>query len=1330
MPPSSRHAPIPVEVEERSRRSTRESVKPRNYAEHDQADAHAEEGADDEAQRKTRSQAPRNTRNGSRRKSGGSQRYREASDFEDKIAIDSPPVRSRSSRRSTLGKKQYKDPDSADEDGEGEVDGEGEDEGEEVLVVQRARSQVLAFPSRPTPIHDPESTHRSNGRRGAREQSRNASADGESDFAPTASASSQSPEAEDHEETYNEDREDDFVVYTDDSRAQPTRRSKRTLSRATSAATRKSARVAAKMDESDEDFGGTGGSRRRSRRGDDFIPITKRLRQRNSKPDYTLPPLDLEKEMKESAIAAVSRPGGRVVFPGNGYAGGQRFGAGMPGGASRGLPWTTKGKELGRALGDDSSDSVSLSALQATRNERQLDQDDLLAAHKNAAAGPSNLGNARNVNGGPPATTDVPNFGRVNPKSSMADADPLGVDMNVTFDNVGGLDGHINQLKEMVALPLLYPELFQQFGVTPPRGVLFHGPPGTGKTLLARALAASCSTGNTKIAFFMRKGADVLSKWVGEAERQLRMLFEEARASQPSIIFFDEIDGLAPVRSSKQDQIHASLVSTLLALMDGMDGRGTSPILHGLLTPPLTSALGQVIVIGATNRPDAVDPALRRPGRFDREFYFPLPNKDARKKIISINTRMWEPKLTNEMLDKLGGLTKGYGGADLRALCTEAALNAIQRRYPQIYKSADRLMLETKSIHVQAKDFMISVKKIVPSSARSTASAAIPLPTQLVPILSKPLERLKSAVDRVLPPAKTRTALEEAEFEEEDGDSFEKEMMLQSLSRLRTYRPRILVYGEQGMGQSYIGPAVLHHLEGFHVQSFDLATLMSDSARTPESALVQLFVEAKRHQPSILYIPSLTQWAYTLSETARSTVRALLDGIPPSDPILLLAIVDGPITDLPKDVRNWFGFSQENRIELSSPSIDDRVDFFAELLKTIQRPPTDFPDGIPRKRRILEGLSKAPPLPEPKRSEADLAKDAEKDIQVRDYLYYSFVSLLQEFRKTFKRVTTSIKVDALELNEREIEAASIPAIPASPILGSSTEDVEAVVPAVAAPRPWRAHNVDIDTMSRRLFRHKYLTPADFLEDIRKIEENSERIGDPDRQLKVSEMAVHARMHVQSFDAKWMGEFDRYAERMKARKLEREKDKGKLANGEGGGTLKRGREEDEDEGEEVRVEKRPRAAREEEGMDLDTAAVAVPQSDDTGSGSLSMAVPPAPCAPVPSPSTLLSSPEPVSSIPPTLTIPSPQLPQHASQPATPTPPFIIPIEEMEELTSALKHDTGRLNVEQLEQLRAMLLDRIWRKRGDWDRTSLLVDLVGVVERFKGEVEMGLDDEAEE
>lgn len=203
------------------------------------------------------------------------------------------------------------------------------------------------------------------------------------------------------------------------------------------------------------------------------------------------------------------------------------------------------------------------------------------------------------------------------------DALPVAVDSKIGFEAVGGLDGHVNALKEMVVLPLLYPDVFSRFDTQPPRGVLFTGPPGTGKTLTARALANSVSTGEGgrgKVNFFMRKGADCLSKWVGEGERQLRLLFEQARRYQPSIIFFDEIDGLAPVRSVKQDQIHASIVSTLLALMDGLDSRG------------------QVVVIGATNRPDAIDPALRRPGRFDRELSFSLPDASARASILNIHT--------------------------------------------------------------------------------------------------------------------------------------------------------------------------------------------------------------------------------------------------------------------------------------------------------------------------------------------------------------------------------------------------------------------------------------------------------------------------------------------------------------------------------------------------------------------------------------------------------------------------------------------------------------------------------------------------------------------
>ncbi len=221
--------------------------------------------------------------------------------------------------------------------------------------------------------------------------------------------------------------------------------------------------------------------------------------------------------------------------------------------------------------------------------------------------------------------------------------------------------------------------------------------------------------------------------------------------------------GLAPVRSSKQEQIHASIVSTLLALMDGMDGRG------------------QVIVIGATNRPDSVDPALRRPGRFDREFYFPLPGKDARRSILDIHTKEWKPGLSSAFKDQLADLTKGYGGADLRALCTEAALNAVQRRYPQIYTSNAKLKIDPSSISVAAKDFMIAVKKLVPSSERAASSAMAPLPKHVEPLLRKPLAEIQALLGESLPRGQKLTALEEAEFEDyADADGgFQRERMQQ-----------------------------------------------------------------------------------------------------------------------------------------------------------------------------------------------------------------------------------------------------------------------------------------------------------------------------------------------------------------------------------------------------------------------------------------------------------------------------------------------------------------------------------------------------------------------
>lgn len=558
--------------------------------------------------------------------------------------------------------------------------------------------------------------------------------------------------------------------------------------------------------------------RKRPSRRQHEIAFETSLRNRGNKPDYRIIRPELLQPIEDDdAFAAPTVTPQRNRRGGGGATYRSLFSTFGPFGGAGGPPPVFGGAEGAGATGGVDSDS-SDDEMGGTRGGGQqglggtVGMTPTSAFPKPYVPQTHNSDPVQGPGGGPPG------LGKVKDKRALADADPLGVDQNVTFDGVGGLEDHINQLKEMVSLPLLYPELFLQFHVTPPRGVLFHGPPGTGKTLLARALASSVSSQGKKVTFYMRKGADALSKWVGEAEKQLRLLFEEARKNQPSIIFFDEIDGLAPVRSSKQEQIHASIVATLLALMDGMDGRG------------------QVIVIGATNRPDSVDPALRRPGRFDREFYFPLPGQKARRAIIDIHTKGWEPPLKLEFKDQLSELTRGYGGADLRALCTEAALNAVQGTYPQIYSSDQKLLIDPSTIKVLAKDFMISVNKIVPASERSAASGAAPLRKDVEPLLRKPLARITNLVDQAVPRKRKATALEEAMYDDrEDEQGFDRENMQRQFESARVFRPRLLIRGVQGMGQQYLGSALLSKLEGLHVQNFDMATLMKDSTRVSVS---------------------------------------------------------------------------------------------------------------------------------------------------------------------------------------------------------------------------------------------------------------------------------------------------------------------------------------------------------------------------------------------------------------------------------------------------------------------------------------------------------------
>ena len=547
---------------------------------------------------------------------------------------------------------------------------------------------------------------------------------------------------------------------------------------------------------------------RRRRRSPSIIYQEPKRRRATAKPiSYFMPPLtaaNIEDDEPEDPAPTPARRRGARGGAGQAWERPLNTAYGPFGGGGSGSlltgPWGTG------ATGGVDSDSSDDEMVTRTNAGGNVGMTPTSAAPGGLAAGMGGPISMEGV-GGVGAT---PNVGKVKNQKAFADADPLGVNLSVNFDQVGGLQGHIDKLKEMVQLPLLYPELFLKFHVTPPRGVLFHGPPGTGKTLLARALANSVSSNGKKISFYMRKGADALSKWVGEAEKQLRLLFEEARRTQPSIIFFDEIDGLAPVRSSKQEQIHASIVSTLLALMDGMDGRG------------------QVIVIGATNRPDNIDPALRRPGRFDREFYFPLPDLEGRRSIIDIHTKDWG--LSDGFRNALAQRTKGYGGADIRALCTEAALNSIQRAYPQIYSSQEKLVVDPDKISVHATDFMLSIKNMIPSSERSTTSGASPLPSGIEPLLRDQLASIKTSLDELLPRKKKTTALEEAMYEQHDDNDhgFGREALHQEFDRCRVFRPRFLIYGHSGMGQGYLASALLHYLEGVHVQTFDLPALLGD----------------------------------------------------------------------------------------------------------------------------------------------------------------------------------------------------------------------------------------------------------------------------------------------------------------------------------------------------------------------------------------------------------------------------------------------------------------------------------------------------------------------
>ncbi|KAK9880503.1 hypothetical protein WA026_011742 [Henosepilachna vigintioctopunctata] len=610
--------------------------------------------------------------------------------------------------------------------------------------------------------------------------------------------------------------------------------------------------------------------------------------------------------------------------------------------------------------------------------------------------------------------------------SNIIPIGPETLDGSVRFDSVGGLDSHIQSLKEMIILPMLYPEVFGQFHINPPRGVLFHGPPGTGKTLIARALANECSLEKRKVSFFMRKGADLLSKWIGESEKQLRLLFEQAAEMKPSIIFFDELDGLIPTRSSRNDQIHASIVSTLLALMDGLDDRG------------------EIIIIGATNRIDAIDPAFRRPGRFDRELYFPLPTKKDREEILNIHLSRWSKPPNSQLVSYLAQHAVGYCGSDLRALCTEAVIESFRRTYPQVYHSKHKLLLEPEKVDVRTMDFLRAKSMLVPAAHRINQSISKKLLPILEPLLGEHMKNIFAQMENSFPHG-----------------------VNPKLARIKVSAniapSHILLVGEGNEhGQtSYLGPAIMYKMEHIHSYVLDLSTLFRESNRSPEEATLQIINEAKKNVPSVIYIPCIDELWKLVPETTRAILIAELMQLDPHLPMLLLATSSSSYKELPERIRNMFSTYRKEMFSISPPSADQRRAFFKPLVM----------DNSLKSYKVVKHKPTTPP-PLPKAPTPPPVPPTEEEIRK---LYDKEEHTLRELRIFLRDMCRKLA------NNRLFYIFTKPV---------DLEEVPDYTTIIKQP-------MDLETMMTKVDLYRYECAKDFLADIELIVENALEYN-PDR----------------------------------------------------------------------------------------------------------------------------------------------------------------------------------------------------------------------------------------
>lgn len=379
----------------------------------------------------------------------------------------------------------------------------------------------------------------------------------------------------------------------------------------------------------------------------------------------------------------------------------------------------------------------------------------------------------------------------------------------ITYEDIGGLSEELQKIREMVELPMKHPELFRHLGIEPPKGVILYGPPGTGKTLIAKALA-----NETGASFLTINGPEIMSKFYGESEARLREVFQEAEQRAPSIIFIDELDAIAPKRSEVTGEVERRVVSQLLTLMDGLKGRG------------------QVVVIGATNRIEAVDPALRRPGRFDREIRIGVPDKNGRKEILQIHTRRM-PLAPDVNLDELAEVTHGFTGADIAALCREAAMNALRRFLPKIDLEKDVIPAEVlEQLKVGRDDFAEALKTIQPSALREVILEIPNVTWDMIGGLEDVKQQLKEAVEWPL-------------------------KYPEVFKRLGIRPPRgILLYGPPGVGKTLLAKAVATESEANFI-SVKGPEVLSKWVGESERAVREIFRKARETAPCIIFFDEL-----------------------------------------------------------------------------------------------------------------------------------------------------------------------------------------------------------------------------------------------------------------------------------------------------------------------------------------------------------------------------------------------------------------------------------------------------------------------------------------